>query len=231
LSRGERPWQIDIDQEAVETWMASPGRMRTTLERQLRRSRRLFGEDHKITVNAKIQLAQYYDRHGYWAEALAVWQDALGSITRRREADSETRWHIEFSIGRLYRELDRPEDALPVLRRVADYFLKRFGDDDRRTIGAMSWVGGTLRKLGDYESALEVCRAVVASCTQTFGGEDPATLDAMGSLIICLGRCNEFVEARALLVTLLERRTRLLGADDPKTKWAESILATYPAHP
>jgi hypothetical protein len=50
-------------------------------------------------------------------------------------------------------------------------------------------------------------------------------------LIICLGRCGEFVEARALLVTLLERRTRLQGADDPKTKWAESILATYPDLP
>jgi tetratricopeptide (TPR) repeat protein len=202
--------------------------MRTTLERQLRRSRRWLGEDRKITVNARIQLAQYYDRHGYWAEALAVWQDVLASIKRRREANSETRWHVEFSIGRLYRELDRPEDALPVLREVADYFQKRFGETDRRTIGALSWVGGTLRKLGDYGSALEVCRTVVASCTLAFGGDDPATLDAMASLIICLGRCNEFVEARALLVTLLERRTRLLGADHPKTKWAESILASYP---
>jgi tetratricopeptide (TPR) repeat protein len=212
----------------METWMASPGRMRTTLERQLRRSRRWFGEDAKITLNARIQLAKYYARHGYSTEALAVWRDALATIERRGQGGSETRWHVEFTIGRLYRELGRPEEALPVLVRVAEFFGQRFGEYDRRTVGARSWVGGTLRKLGDYESAVDVYRTVVASSTEALGGDAPATLDAMVSLIVCLGRCNEFAEARALLVTLLERRTRLLGADDPKTKWAESVLATYP---
>src|ERR1700722_5956872 len=43
LSRGRRPWQIEIDQEAMETWMAAPGKTRTSLERQLQRSQRWLG--------------------------------------------------------------------------------------------------------------------------------------------------------------------------------------------
>jgi len=208
--------------------MASPGQMRTTLENQLQRSKRWFGEDRKVTVNARIQLASYYDRHGYWAEALAVWQEAVATLTRRGQADSETRWNIEFSIGRLYRELDQPDAALPVLESVVEDFRRRFGENDRRTLTAMTWLSGTLRKLGEHERAVEVSRAVVAGCTHTLGPDDPATLDAIAGLITSLGRSNEFVEARVLLLTLIDRRTQTLGADHPKTKWAETLLASYP---
>jgi non-specific serine/threonine protein kinase/serine/threonine-protein kinase len=130
-------------------------------------SRRVYGEDNKLVLNALFELARAVRELGDSAEAEQLLHQAL-PLARRIYADEHVNVaKILYHLGQLYRERDNFADAEPFLRKALAIYRKTYGDEHLEVARALRHLSGVmwgLRRLDEAESmlreALEMSRRV-----------------------------------------------------------------------
>jgi tetratricopeptide (TPR) repeat protein len=191
----------------------------------LREMRRLLGDEHPLTVTAKLNLAGTMYGQGEFANARQCQEEVLD--VRRRYLE-EGHPEVLAARGNLAATLQAQGEiggARAQQELVLEGYRLLFGEEHSDTIQARSNLAITLSRDGKHAVARAHEEAVLDVRVRLYGNEHPLTLVARDNLASTLNAQGEFLAALAHQEAVAEAMSRLLGADHPKTLTARNNLA------
>ncbi|KAJ7450623.1 hypothetical protein FB451DRAFT_1566567 [Mycena latifolia] len=156
-------------------------------DRVLEKRRKIFGEDHPLTLSAMANLGTTYGKLGQYKKA------------------------EELEVAGQLKEAEELEVAVLEKQR------KSLGEDHPDTLSTMAKLGSTYGKLGQFKEAEELEVVVLKKRGEILGEDHLLTLSAMAKLGSIYGKLGQFKEAEELEVVVLEKRRKILGEDHPDT--------------
>ena len=174
-------------------------------EENLREHVRVHGPHHPATIEAREDLARTCARAGRAAEAVTL-----------HAADSP--W-----LAVAYREADRLDDAIALLRRL---LAEASRADDLETVRVRLFLARALLAEGRSAEALELFERTVSDRTRMLGPDHTATLNARRNLGLAQVRAGQ--PGRETLTAVAADYRRVLGPDHPYTRQAAKDLADLP---
>ncbi len=114
------------------------------------------------------------------------------------------------------------------IERLAEYYLKTCGEEDRNTLWALNELSAAYSNHGDYNRSLETAEMVCALYCRVLGEEHPDTLLSLNNLAAAYSLLGYQQKAAELKERVYELRRRVLGNEHPDTLITLSNLAvTY----
>ena len=132
---------------------------------------------------------------------------------------------LQGVLGSTYRALGLPREAIPLLEKASDHFLKTFGPEHPDTPGAMTNLGNAYAEAGRRKEALKLYEQVIELRRNVNGPEHPDTLGAMNNLATSYFEAGHREEALKLREQILELRRKLNGPEHPDTLGTMNNLA------
>ncbi len=129
------------------------------------------------------------------------------------------------AIGRTYRGLGLPTQALEISDRAYRLFRDELGEDDRSTVVAYSNLALSYHEAGQPSKALPMGEECFKRSQVIFGETHPQTLMVMNNLAIMLGASGDFQKAVALHQQCLKQREATLGKNHEDTLGSLNNLA------
>ena len=195
------------------------------LERALRISQKLLGDEHPDTLTSMGNLASTLKAQGDLARAREQMEQVL-EIHRRILGDEDPDMLISmanlaqalYAQGDLAGARERQEQVLEIRQRV-------LGDEHPDTLISMNNLAGTLYAQGDLARACEQMEQVLEIRQRVLGDEHPDTLTSMNNLAETLKAQGDLAGARERHEQVLEIRRRVLGDEHPGTLTSMNNLA------
>ncbi|KAH8126039.1 P-loop containing nucleoside triphosphate hydrolase protein [Trichoderma asperelloides] len=128
---------------------------------------------------------------------------------------------LGWTMGVLYRDVK----ALPILKRVVENRREILGDDDPRTIDALSDLATVIALTGNYTESETMQREALARSDRILGRKHNDTLNCMAHLADVLDDQGKTEEAIQLLRDAYDAKRELLGNLHPDTLAAEANFA------
>ncbi|MCA9750889.1 MAG: serine/threonine protein kinase, partial [Gemmatimonadetes bacterium] len=167
------------------------------------------------TLEAKGRLASIFRSRGLPDSALALQEDVVAGLSRRRDASPRALSHATAELGRTYQELGRYEDAasqeeeaIRVLDAASLQGLPTYGSN-------WSYLGRTYQALGRIEDAEHAYRRALEANRANRGEESAYVAADLSNLASALRAQRKFDEAEPLFASAAELNEKLLGPDHP----------------
>jgi serine/threonine-protein kinase len=133
--------------------------------------------------------------------------DLAGDDLVRADADN--------TLGNLFSQLGRYQEALPRHQRALALREKTLGPEHPHTSLSLSNLGRVLHELGRYEEALRLHERALAQREKALGPDHPLHLLSLNNLGMTLQGLGRYEEALRLHERALALREKALGPDDP----------------
>ncbi|KAJ7189101.1 hypothetical protein C8R46DRAFT_1184309 [Mycena filopes] len=184
-------------------------------EKDLRKRKLLFGEEHEATIGIMYQLSRTCLAAGEYrkAEELAVM--VVEGLTKLVGKDHLSTLSAMNNLATVYLRLGQPQKVLELL--VLEKTITTFGEDGLSTLNAMTNLGSAYHQMGDHTKAEGLRVVVLEKQSKIFGGDHAGVMDAMMNLAATYHELGEFAKADQLFAKVLETRTNLLGEGHPQT--------------
>jgi serine/threonine protein kinase len=134
---------------------------------------------------------------------------------------------LQLILGQTYVGLGEPLEAIGLLERAADHFLREAGPRHLDTLHAQHFLAEAYRRIGRQEEALELGEKVLARLVETRGPDHADTIKAMRQVAMTRYEVGKTAEAIQLCSDVLERQKRLHGAESPGALEAMSALSFF----
>lgn len=131
---------------------------------------------------------------------------------------------LRHTLGEVYLQLGRYEDAKPLMERSLETRRRELGDEHDLTLVSMNNLALLRVYMGDLEQAEALYREALEVRRRTLGVEDERTLTLMTNLGNLLRSQGRSAEAEPLLVATVEGRRNLLGDEHRNTLIAINSL-------
>lgn len=202
----------DLGEARIETAGYEDARER--LRAALRIQESAFGPDALETATTLNDLARVHHFLGESDEALRLHERALA--IREAHGDSIAASQSLHNLGGLLRDLDRHEEAIPMLERAVRIRREAFGDLHPRTLTSTNTLAVLLEREGRFSEAETLYRRVVEDRRRLYPDGHPSLSTSLGNLANLLLRVegNE-ARAEALHREALEIDRRMLGEEHP----------------
>ena len=187
--------------------------------------RRLLGEGHFRTLQARLNHAETLHGLGNYQEARRIQEHVLQglasllgaehpeTITAMNNLAQTVSAQGDFALAR------KIQEQVVLIRRSVS------GDEHPSTISALLNLGRILHAQGDFAGSLRLEEHVLNVRRHSLGAQDPDTLNAMNNLAQTLKQLGNLDAARKLGDQVVEGRTKVLGENHPKTLSALINLA------
>ena len=160
---------------------------------------------------------------------------AVTNLDRDLAAQPALRAQLQATLGRTYYALGIYREAIPLLEKVRDYYLKNLGMENTNTIYAMGNLATSYYWGGRNDAALKLREHVLALYRKVLGPEHPDTLRAMSALANSYdayayenaGRRDAALKLREHVLALYRK---VLGPEHPDTLGAMNNLANSYDH-
>jgi hypothetical protein len=195
--------------------------------RHFREAVMLADRDHNPLEWAAQQdhVANVLREQGYYAQAVQVYQDALGEYQRARgEADADV-LALRSDLGRALVDLGKYVKAEAEFREVVKFREKMLGPEHPATLQSRNDLAYAIRFEGKYAEAEQEQREVLQLRTRALGQEHPDTLQSRDNLASALFSQGKFAEAEQEFREVIKLRTKALGPEHPDTLHSRANLA------
>ncbi|MHC4090081.1 MAG: tetratricopeptide repeat protein [Planctomycetota bacterium] len=149
------------------------------LRAALRKSQRILGKRHPVTLLALLGLAdsllgdETLEEQGrLFRQALADFRDALG------DGHPHT-YRAMAGLGRFLADQGRFDEAEELYRRHLDFCLRTLGEKHTRTLDTMARLANSLVEMGKHDEGGELVRRCLELCIRKFGEGHAQTLNAV----------------------------------------------------
>ncbi len=181
-------------------------------------SRRVYGEDHPLTIGAHTAWAEWTLRTvARRAELESMLRESLDRSRRALGADHPDTFQAMVNLGSILSEQRRFAEAEPFLREGYDGLRRVLGETNPRLIGAMCRLALQAREKGLVREAIALSRRAASIARSVLGDDNPTTLEAKYNLGTSLFRCGCHCEAEEVSRELLETYRRTQGDDSMRT--------------
>ncbi|MFC4058400.1 FxSxx-COOH system tetratricopeptide repeat protein [Planomonospora corallina] len=179
-------------------------------------------EVHRILVGARPRQGEVDDPEN-WSRYDLIWQHLQPS--RAVECtEEETRQLLTDRVRYLWKRGDF-DSALDLGDRLADYWERTFGTEDRQRLHLLFNVANVKRYQGKYHEARELDEWVHAMQRRVIGDRHPHTLMTAGGLASDLRGLGEYDRSLEMDRETFQRWKDLYGEDYPRTLAAANNLA------
>jgi tetratricopeptide (TPR) repeat protein len=162
---------------------------RTHLERARELAKQELGAAHPRVAQLAHDLGTTAYRQGHYAEAEALFREALAGREAARGADSTDAAESAEALGTTLLAEDRLAEAQPLLEHAVKTLEARLGPTNTDVLNAYNDIGGAYHRAGRYADALANGEHVLAIREQTLGPDHP---DVAESLV------NTAIDSKAL---------------------------------
>jgi len=147
--------------------------------------------------------------------------DILGAAARKLDTEladqPARRTKLQATLGSTYYALGLYREAIPLQKKVRDYYVDASGSEDPDTLSAVHKLANSFDADGRRDEALKLREQVLALRRKVLGPENPDTLSAMNNLANSYdwaGRRDEALKLREEVLTL---RRKVSGPEHPDT--------------
>jgi tetratricopeptide (TPR) repeat protein len=140
-------------------------------------------------------------------------------------AQPRLRAQLQATLGSTYYSLGLYREAIPLLEKARDYYLKTFGLEQTNTLKAMNALAISYADAGRQDEALKLREELLALSRKVKGPEHPDTLSSMNNLALSYSDAGRKDEALKLQEEVLTLRRKVLGPEHPDTLSSMNNLA------
>ncbi len=173
------------------------------------------GPDSWRTINAMEAVAKYREALGHYADALALRRQVVKRRRKELGRDHQLTLAAEARLAVTLIELERPDEAKPLLIHVRKGLSADKGADDPTVLAVTERLADAELAMGQAADARLLLRQVKAHYDER--GDEVLGSGVAIKLAKSLIGDGQYGEASELLRSAVEVRARLLGPDDPDT--------------
>jgi serine/threonine protein kinase len=187
-------------------------------------SKSALGENHIVTLNANIHMADLLNREGKYNESEKYINLVLHSQRKTLGNSHVDTIETLGKLGVVYFGQGKYAEAAPCFREVLKVQLKINGENHSSTINTMLNLGNTLMSQEKYEEAKPLLVDSLKIHRQILGNNHPNTAKALNSLGTLFKKQGNFSEAEPYYREGIEISKRVSGDSHPKTLWLMGSL-------
>ncbi|KAK5050808.1 hypothetical protein LTR84_003367 [Exophiala bonariae] len=200
-------------------------------KKQVERLVNVLGNDHPLTLKARVDLAFVLWEPGRDKEAEQLGFEVMNARMKvLGEKHSDTLTSMS-SLALVYQSQGRYREAQHLLRRVALGSRKLRGKRDPITLISMANLASMLALQGQHDEALVRRQYVMDELLQVLGANHSDTLISMHNLAFTWHSLKQETQAVGLMQDCLDRRSRVLGSSHPDTLLSKTTLEMWKGEP
>jgi serine/threonine protein kinase len=151
---------------------------------------------------------------------------AVTNVDHELAAHPGVQARLLVTLGDTYYALGLSRQAIPLMERARDYYVKNFGLEHTNTLPIMSELALCYDDVGRLDEALKMQEQVLAVRRKVSGPEHPGTLNSMNNLASSYEMAGRREEALKLREEVLALDRKVLGPENPETLNSMNNLAT-----
>jgi tetratricopeptide (TPR) repeat protein len=201
--------------------------VREALDRAAAKLHAQFKTHPVMETNLRVELGRTYAQLGDFKKAEDNFKAAV-HLLESSQADRAYSLGVINELGEFYLHRHRPDEAEPLLRRVADGYRALYGDGDRQTLFAMVSLAIVYDERGDHAGAARLELKIVETMRRTLGENDGNTLRVMHNLGYAYYEAGDYKEAQKVLLDTATRYRNAFPDDDAAALGAlDDLAAAY----
>ncbi len=187
---------------------------------------RMSGPKHVFPISALANLANVLRQQGRFIEAETMLRDLIAQHERTPKGHGTNLHYGEAILARVLIVTDRVVEAEGLAQLACDGFQLMFGDDDWRTLYALTTKARAWHALNRTDEAETLLRYVLDRHRQTVGGEHADTISALYDLASILTAKSEYTEALALIEEALLRSSGVMKPEHWRVARLQALRAS-----
>ncbi len=180
-------------------------------------ARQTFGPDHRMTINAMVELGVVSETMGKVKEAEELLRSALAADQRTRQDNTEDHFITMGNLGQMLRQNGRLDEAEELNRRAYEGMAKLKGENYPTTLGMQGVYADVLRLKGALPQAEKIMRDYFDRAMKVFGPDHLLSIHPEQGLAVVLETEEKHDEALAHFRSAIARARKVLGSTNRET--------------
>ncbi|XP_065658453.1 uncharacterized protein LOC136082965 [Hydra vulgaris] len=176
-----------------------------------------YGENNKLTLDTKHNIASCLKNMGKYNEALEIYYSVEKIQTEILGINHPDTIRTKHNIARCLKNMGNYNEALDIYYSVEKIQTEILGINHPDTIRTKHNIARCLKNMGNYNEALDIYYSVEKMRTEILGINHPDTLRIKHSIAICLYDMGKYNEALEIYYSVEKIQTEILGINHPDT--------------
>lgn len=214
-------YQICVDDYGLGRYKEGENESR----RLLQAARRVLSPSDDLTMNILDILASHLIAAGKFADAEAALKEGI-ELAHRAGGETHDALHVEETLGGLYRNWGKFQEAEAADSRVLEKARQILGPDHPLTLGVSTELAEDYRLGGKFTDAERLGLEAIEAQKRIHGPDHPETMAAMNNLANVYLQQGEYSKSEPLHRQVAEYNQRTKGPDDADALTPWHNLAT-----
>ncbi|XP_047140235.2 uncharacterized protein LOC124815519 [Hydra vulgaris] len=176
-----------------------------------------YGENNKITLDTKHNIASCLDKMGKYNEALEIYYSVYKIKTETLGINHPSTMATKHNIALCLDEMGKYNEALEIYYSVDKIRTEILGINHPSTMTTKHSIAFCLYNMGKYNEALEIYYSVDKIQTEILGINHPSTITTKHNIALCLDKTGKYNEALEIYYSIDKIQTEILGTNHPST--------------
>jgi tetratricopeptide (TPR) repeat protein len=157
----------------------------------------LLGPGHGQAVMARDRLAAAYEKAGRWADAMSVFEAALGDRERNLGTEHPETLAARLNLAHSYEAAGLMPQAIGLYERTLDEYERLLGSSHRNTLAVRANLAAAYQAAGRRSDSIRQYERTLAEAERSLGDAHPDTLAARSGLAAAYQAAGQPKEAVA----------------------------------
>ncbi|MFF3959854.1 tetratricopeptide repeat protein, partial [Streptomyces sp. NPDC001890] len=154
----------------------------TYWEHMVAEGERLLGNEHRVTLTARANLAASYQQAGRTNDAIEIKEHVLADCERLLGDEHPDTLTTRANLATSYQQAGRTNDAIEIKEHVLAQRERILGNEHPDTLTTRANLATSYQQAGRTNDAINLLEHVLANRERILGNEHPDTLTARASL-------------------------------------------------
>ncbi|XP_065653167.1 uncharacterized protein LOC136080451 [Hydra vulgaris] len=185
----------------------------------------IYGENNKLTLDAKQNIAICLNNMGKYNEALDIYYSVDKIQTEILGINHLSTMATKNNIANCLSEMEKYNDALEIYYSVDKMQTEILGINHQSTMETKNNIAICLREMGKYDEALEIYHSVDKIQTEILGITHSSTMATKNNIANCLNDIRKYKEALEIYYFVDKIQTEILGITHQSTMKTKNNIA------
>ncbi len=177
----------------------------------------LLGPGHGQAVMARDRLATAYEKAGRMAEAMSVFEAALGDRERNLGTEHPETLAARRNLAHSYKAAGLLAQAIGLYEQTLAEYERLLGNSDRNTLALRASLAAAYQAAGRRSDSIRLYERILAEAERSLGAAHPDTIAARSNLAAAYQAAGQAKEAIATYQRALADMEGSQGAGHPET--------------
>ncbi|XP_065663184.1 uncharacterized protein LOC136085742 isoform X2 [Hydra vulgaris] len=184
-----------------------------------------YGENNKLTLETKINIADCLGAMGKYNEALEINYSIDIIRTEILGINHPSTMETKNNIALCLNKMGKYSEALEIYYSVDKILTEILGINHPTTMTTKNNIALCLHEMGQYNDALEIYYYVDKIQTEILGIIHPSTMETKNNIALCLNKMGKYSEALEIYYSVDKILTEILGINHPTTMTTKNNIA------